>query len=346
MLVLETLEKDLALGRNKSVVGLSALLHKSQELSQAAVKPAQAAAVAAVSTPKQVATAESKLQKQSPQKKSVDSSIPHQDDNHLARGVSGLPLDQTPALLGAKRAHIECDTDVDFLAYWNDPRGTRDVEFTSEFASPSTSRFLTFEPDPGGWNNVRMSLETIVVLAAATGRTLVLPPNMPFYLLGQGEEHARSFASFFSLPKELDIITMTDFLQLHGERVLGLSQEGIAPLLPVAEMCIFQPDSNRTCDSLNTILRSKGLQPEMEGNANCLIFNKEVFDGGSLTVEEQVGVNRFCGVRSSVMCVMLCISCGYASQFILSLSHYRLASQSFTVTTCTIRLSYIGRLPI
>lgn len=70
----------------------------------------------------------------------------------LARGVSGLPLSQTPALVGGKRGHIECGVDVDFLAYWNDPQGTRDREFISPFAAEKGDgqpKYLTFQPDSG-----------------------------------------------------------------------------------------------------------------------------------------------------------------------------------------------------
>lgn len=48
--------------------------------------------------------------------------------------MAGRPLDQTPAIKGASRAHIECDVNVDSLAYWNDPQGTRDQSFQSPFA--------------------------------------------------------------------------------------------------------------------------------------------------------------------------------------------------------------------
>lgn len=51
----------------------------------------------------------------------------------VARGVAGRPADETPALNGASRAHIECDINVDSLAYWNNP-GFRDVNFKSPFA--------------------------------------------------------------------------------------------------------------------------------------------------------------------------------------------------------------------
>jgi hypothetical protein len=35
----------------------------------------------------------------------------------------------------------------------------------------------------GGWNNVRMGIETTVAMAIAMGRTLVLPPLQTIYLL-------------------------------------------------------------------------------------------------------------------------------------------------------------------
>jgi len=51
---------------------------------------------------------------------------------------SRLPLSETPALVGASRGHIECDVNVDSLAYWNDPQGSRDIEFTSPFIGESS----------------------------------------------------------------------------------------------------------------------------------------------------------------------------------------------------------------
>ena len=45
------------------------------------------------------------------------------------------------------------------------------------------TKYLTFEADMGGWNNIRMSLEIVMIIAAASGRTLVLPPDAPLYLL-------------------------------------------------------------------------------------------------------------------------------------------------------------------
>jgi hypothetical protein len=93
----------------------------------------------------------------------------------VARGVAGLAgLDQTPAVVGARRAHVDnCPMNVDSLTYWNDPVGTRDQAFRTPFASSSSTastkkkdndkssnsrqrKYITFAPDRGGWNNVRV----------------------------------------------------------------------------------------------------------------------------------------------------------------------------------------------
>lgn len=79
----------------------------------------------------------------------------------LARGYSGLPMEKTPALVGAKRGSIQCDIDADIssLAYWNSPQGSRDEAFVSPFNVPSSTegkrKYLTFEADQGGFNNIR-----------------------------------------------------------------------------------------------------------------------------------------------------------------------------------------------
>ena len=49
---------------------------------------------------------------------------------------------------------------------------------------PMTDRFIVFQIDCGGLNNIRMQFETLTVLAWLSGRTLVLPPPTTWYLLG------------------------------------------------------------------------------------------------------------------------------------------------------------------
>ena len=119
----------------------------------------------------------------------------------VKRALAGRPADETPALVGASRGSIKCDLNVDSLAYWNDPPGTRDGEFISPFLhNDKEEKYISFSTDRGGWNNVRMSMEIIFVIAAATGRTLVLPPKEPLYRLAADKVNKeRGFADFFPL---------------------------------------------------------------------------------------------------------------------------------------------------
>ena len=85
---------------------------------------------------------------------------------------------------------------------------------------------MTFDPDAGGFNNIRMSMETVFGLAHAMGRTLVLPPEQRMYLLTKRDVQAQKkdfgFQDFFPLDdisKEqagLEIITMEEFLLREG----------------------------------------------------------------------------------------------------------------------------------
>mmetsp|Transcript_775 Transcript_775/g.1319 ORF Transcript_775/g.1319 Transcript_775/m.1319 type:complete len:544 (+) Transcript_775:274-1905(+) len=110
------------------------------------------------------------------------------------------------------------------MVYWSDIPS--DSKFVSPFklnnnAKGGTTQYMTFEPDGGGWNNIRMAMETVVAMAFATGRTLVMPPAQRMYLLrkDRGKQTTDfSFADFFhleTLSKEhdgIDIISTEEFL--------------------------------------------------------------------------------------------------------------------------------------
>ena len=59
------------------------------------------------------------------------------------------------------------------MAFWADIPS--DASYKSPFMDDNNERYLTFEPDHGGWNNIRMAMETALVMSHAMGRTLVLP---------------------------------------------------------------------------------------------------------------------------------------------------------------------------
>lgn len=89
----------------------------------------------------------------------------------------------------------------------------------------ATKQYLTFEPDEGGWNNIRMAMETVLAMAAAMGRILVLPPEKEMYLLrNKAGKHGKqrdtfSFNHFFPMDAihqehvGLDILSMQQFLE-------------------------------------------------------------------------------------------------------------------------------------
>ncbi|KAJ8598349.1 hypothetical protein CTAYLR_003001 [Chrysophaeum taylorii] len=70
------------------------------------------------------------------------------------------------------------------MRYWK-ARNRFDERAEAEGRVPAVDpdRFPTFVPDLGGWNNARLSFETALVLARASGRRLVLPPRQTFYLM-------------------------------------------------------------------------------------------------------------------------------------------------------------------
>ena len=96
-------------------------------------------------------------------------------------------------------------------------------------------RYVTFEPDHGGWNNVRMAFETVAVFALATGRALVLPPGQYLYLLnkdgrGKGGQGRRTAVQDVMAVgggaldgSGLRVVAMEDFLAAERVDTGGLS---------------------------------------------------------------------------------------------------------------------------
>lgn len=111
--------------------------------------------------------------------------------------------------------------DAEEMVYWRDVPG--DAAFKSPIGKNDGRRkYLTFEPDGGGFNNARMAMETIVLMSHAMSRTLVLPPSQGVYLLRKDRDKQRvhfSYEDFYHMEQigfehdGLDIITMQDFLK-------------------------------------------------------------------------------------------------------------------------------------
>ena len=114
-----------------------------------------------------------------------------------------------------------------YVRFWNKRFYKEDC-----YASPLRLRlgphrkYLLFEPDRGGWNNIRMAAETAIILAHATGRTLVVPPQRDFYLLNRNKnsKDKSTFSKFFDLQKiaeSLDMIDMDTFMVEIAGKVIS-----------------------------------------------------------------------------------------------------------------------------
>jgi len=136
------------------------------------------------------------------------------------------------------------------MIYWSDIPS--DDKFVSPIGANSIKRkYLTFDPDGksinyseqaastlhyndsntqlfigGGFNNIRMSMETMIVMAHAMSRTLVMPPSQQMYLLrkdkGKQRIHFSLTHDFYHLEQVgyehagLHVISMEEFLKTEA----------------------------------------------------------------------------------------------------------------------------------
>mmetsp|Transcript_9077 Transcript_9077/g.18215 ORF Transcript_9077/g.18215 Transcript_9077/m.18215 type:complete len:206 (-) Transcript_9077:1749-2366(-) len=111
------------------------------------------------------------------------------------------------------------------MIYWSDIPS--DDKFVSPIGAYSIKRkYLTFDPDGGGFNNIRMSMETMIVMAHAMSKTLVMPPSQQMYLLrkdkGKQRIHFSLTHDFYHLEQVgyehagLHVISMEEFLKTEA----------------------------------------------------------------------------------------------------------------------------------
>ena len=152
----------------------------------------------------------------------------------LLRGSSppiAPPVDDSAAVAPLAAAL----TTLQRLSYWGQGRRARHTHFPRA----RDDRYVTFEPDYGGFNNVRLSFEYIVLQSLLTGRTLVLPPPCAWYLLDHGPmkrgvkvHHGVSrYGEFWDIDalrrNVVPVITTAEFIRREQAR-LGISSSVVA----------------------------------------------------------------------------------------------------------------------
>lgn len=150
-------------------------------------------------------------------KKESAHTSPPSEDNSLNNNNNNNELENLSSVDPSMYHTLTCPH-ADLMTFWKPPT-LKDLQYKTPFINTKGGiKYVTFEPDVGGWNNIRMQMELVLVFAAATGRTLVLPPDQPMYLLNQGKGHqkAHSFADFFPfdfINKRFPVISMEEFMQ-------------------------------------------------------------------------------------------------------------------------------------
>jgi GDP-fucose protein O-fucosyltransferase len=152
-----------------------------------------------------------------------------------------------------------------------------------------------------------MSMEIIFVIAAATGRTLVLPPREPLYRLRADKENVfRGFADFFPLAdtefnKRVKIITMAEFIRREG------GPDGRAPIptgmldnvMGAADHCDYRGSDKSFCGHIRDYLKEVGYLPETGAQDGCFIFDRDIYESGGALSENVAVIEKLCGVGNA-----------------------------------------------
>jgi GDP-fucose protein O-fucosyltransferase len=158
-----------------------------------------------------------------------------------------------------------------------------------------------------------MSMEIIFIIAAATGRTLVLPPKRPLYLLHhtkKGESRHRGFADFYPIQtaefqKRVKVISMEEFIQREGtgpNARFPVPEEKKAHVLKAAVQCDNKPqeDEDGSCDALYEYLSEIGSVPNISAADDCLVFDDRAFNNDEPSGETKEYIATHCGKRRAV----------------------------------------------
>ena len=165
-----------------------------------------------------------------------------------------------------------------------------------------------------------MSLENLIILAALSGRTLVLPPDQVMYLLNAGpfdkRGNKRNYHDFFNMTlnpellRRVPIITSKQFLDIEGgeDGLVSLSGYNATyreKLLDIADRCEERKKSDVFCHLLYDHYRDMGQQSPVSAETpheDCFIFDEQVFVKGVEEIDRldsatKARIKQYCGKR-------------------------------------------------
>jgi hypothetical protein len=138
------------------------------------------------------------------------------DPQFALRGTKTRPNSQW------KQEHKYTDV-LPSLQYW---RASPDLppsaypELGRVSADDTETRYLSFETDLGGWNNIRLQLEILFVLAHATGRVLLIPAPQVLYLLDTPAKDLSEYYDLAELKRGVKTMLVDEFVE--NEKSSGL----------------------------------------------------------------------------------------------------------------------------
>eukprot|EP00966_Prymnesium_polylepis_P325301 7381276-Prymnesium_polylepis.3 len=203
---------------------------------------------------------------------------------------------------------IGCLSSYPFMRYWQ--RGEDQGERTllnrslpnrsllnrsrlSDCASNRSRKYLTFEVDNGGFNNVRLGFENAVALAHALGRVLVLPPRRHIYLMPGEWRGMEDFYSVELLSSQLDVLTLEDFFALEADRPCGRLSNSPPPTeVRGTDRTINLPSTSHA--RLLSYLRAHGTYPGWRPGGHCLLV------GSAVAWQRESDEEAFCAGRMPV----------------------------------------------
>lgn len=147
-----------------------------------------------------------------------------QAENQDQQTISHIPDDSPPPIEHC-RLHFKSKCRISpYIHYWNDETECAISPFRALHgldAPREQQKFIVFQPDLGGWNNIRMALEVVILFAQITGRILVMPPPAILYLLHMNKkwgDNKSTMEDYFDFDRlqvgnGLQVISMKEFLE-------------------------------------------------------------------------------------------------------------------------------------